>query len=86
MHTVLTYKATHSPKIVQAGLPLQTAIASANALYDAGQTFANHGLLVSGVCVVVMTDEDAARAVEAGCLPPARPSNKSLLIHQCGGY
>jgi hypothetical protein len=44
----------------------------------------NANLLVSGVAVIVMEDEKAAQAVEAGALPHS--SVADLFVFQCGGY
>ena len=86
MHTVLTYKATRKPQSVATGLDRGAAIEAANALYDTTKMLSDHGLLASGVSIVVMTDTDAQAAVAAGSLPCLVVGKDSVLIHQCGGY
>jgi small ligand-binding sensory domain FIST len=86
MHTVLTYKATRTPKYVVSGLDLASAVAKANQLYDASKTLSDHGLLASGVCVVVLPDADAELAISQGCLPHRVMGEDSVIAHQCGGY
>lgn len=86
MHTVLTYKATRTPQLVEAGLTPDAAIDAANALYDTTKMLSNHGLLASGVSVIVMTDADAETAIASGRLPFRVVGKDSVLVHQCGGF
>lgn len=81
MYSVLTLKATRTPKIIEIGLSSSDAIAKASDFYDKAKIFSDHDLLVSGVSIVVMEDSDAAKAVEAGTLSLGVP-----LVYQCGGY
>ena len=86
MYTVLTFKATRKPQPVATGLDRGTAIEAANALYDTTKMLSNHGLLASGVSVIVMADADASTAVAAGCLPFRIVGKDSVLVHQCGVF
>lgn len=86
MHTVLTYKATRTPQAFATGLSKGAAIEAANALYETTKMLSDHGLLASGVSIVVMTDADALSAVAAGSLPFRVVGKDSVLVHQCGGY
>jgi hypothetical protein len=81
MHSFITFKATRKPHIIGSGLPKDTAITAANELYDTCKMLSDQQLLVSGVTVMVMTDEEALACVEAGHLKhDVKPQ------HQCGGW
>lgn len=83
MYSVLTFKATRVPRMVISGLGKESAIARACDLYDQAKLFSDHGYLVSGVTVVVLTDQSAEAAITAGMLPHL---SRNLLVYQCGGY
>lgn len=83
MYTVLTFKATRTPKLVVSGLDKPSAIVRASDLYDHAKILSDHAYLASGVTVVVMTDEEAQEAIESGTLPHL---SKNRLVYQCGGY
>jgi hypothetical protein len=81
MYSYLTFKATRTPKIIKSGRALNCAITEAASMYEQSKILSDHGLLASGVCVVVMTDEDAADAVSSEFLPEGKS-----LVYQCGGW
>lgn len=83
MYSVLTFKATRTPRMVISGLGKETAIARASDLYDHAKLLGDHDYLVSGVTVVVLDDAVAEAAILAGTLPHL---SKNLLVYQCGGY
>lgn len=83
MYSVLTFKATRPPQLVVAGISEAQAITKAGDLFDSSKVFAAHGFLVTGVSVIVMSDDNAKRAVESGLLPPL---SEDAVVYQCGGF
>ncbi len=81
LYSYLTFKATRQPRVVQSGLPIETAIADGSKFYDHAKLLSDHGLLASGVCVLVVKDDEAERAEASGALCATE-----AIAYQCGGF
>jgi hypothetical protein len=84
MYSVIVFKATRTPQLYVANLAKEAAIAKAGEVYELSKFFADKNLLVSGVAVIVMEDEKAMQAVEAGALPHSSVADR--FVFQCGGF
>lgn len=81
MYTVLSFKATRGFKILVRDVTWDTALRELDVWYRTSKTFFDHGLMPSGVAVMIATVEDADELALGYRIP-----FQHKILYQAGSY